>query len=125
MVGFVGLCSCFFGKEERELEIEQERMDLLSYSVERLLDVAAAIVLRAGLRWVDRYFNVSAAAGTGGVATEVGVPLGTSSRTGSGNSPSIIGGGGSRRSPVGGPPNGSAGNMIGGGDVVLDFTVAE
>ena len=100
-------------------------MDLLSYSVERLLDVAAAIVLRAGLRWVDRYFNVSAAAGTGGVATEVGVPLGTSSRTGSGNSPSIIGGGGARRSPSGGPPNGSAGNIIGGGDVVLDFTVAE
>ena len=125
MAGFVCLCSCFFGREEREQEIEQERMDLLSYSVERLLDVAAALVLRAGLRLVDRYFNVSAAAGTGGVATEVGVPLGTSSRTGSGTSPSTIGGGGSRRSPSGGPPNGSAGNMIGGGDVVLDFTVAE
>ena len=125
MAGFVGLCSCFFGTEERELETEQERMDLLSYSVERLLDVAAALVLRAGLRLVDRYFNVFAAAGTGGVATEVEVPLETSSRTGSGTSSSIVGGGGSRRSPSGGQPNGCAGDMMGGGDVVLDFTVAE
>ena len=115
----------FFGREERELEFVQERMDLLNYSLERLLDVAAALVLRAGYRWVDRYFNAFAAAGTGGVATEVGVPLGTSSRTGSGTSPSIIGGGGSRRSPSGGQPNGCAGDMMGGGDVVLDFTVAE
>ena len=103
----------------------QERMDLLNYSLERLLDVAAALVLRAGYRWVDRYFNAFAAAGTSGVATEVGVPLGTSSRTGSGNSPSIIGGGGSRRSPSGGQPNDRTGNVIGGGDVVLDLTVAE
>ena len=94
-------------------------MDLLSYSVERLLDVAAALALRAGLRWVDRYFNVFAAAGTGGAATEVG------SRTGSGTSPSTTGGGGSRRGPSGGQPNGCAGDMMGGGDVVLDFTVAE
>ena len=112
----------FFGREDRKSEFVQERMDLLNYSLERLLDVAAALVLRAGYRWVDRYF---AAAGTSGVATEVGVPLGTSSRTGSGSSPSIIGGGGSRRSPSGGQPNGRAGNMIGGGDVVLDLTVAE
>ena len=97
-------------------------MDLLNYSLERLLDVAAALVLRAGYRWVDRYF---AATGTSGEATEVGVPLGTSSRTGSGSSPSIIGGGGSRRSPSGGQPNDRTGNVIGGGDVVLDLTVAE
>ena len=94
-------------------------MDLLSYSVERLLDVAAALVLRAGLRLVDRYFN--AAAGTGGVAAEVG----TSSRAGSGTGSSIVGGGGSRRSPSGGRPNGCVGDMLGGGDVVLDFTEAE
>ena len=125
MAGFVGLCSCFFGREEREQESEQERMDLLSYSVERLLDVAAALVLRAGLRLVDRYFNVSAAAGTGGVATKVVVPLETGSRTGSGTGSSIVGGSGSRRSPSGSQPNGCAGDMLGGGDVVLDFTEAE
>ena len=112
----------FFGREERDLEFVQERMDLLNYSLERLLHVAAALVLRAGYRWVDRYF---AAAGTSGEATEVGVPVGTSSRTGSGSSPSIIGGGGSRRSPSGGQPNDRTGNVIGGGDVVLDLTVAE
>ena len=127
VAGFVGLCSCFFGREEREQESEQERMDLLSYSVERLLDVAAALVLRAGLKLVDRYFNVSAAAGTGGVAAEVEVPIvyGTSSRAGSGTGSSIVGGGGSRRSPSGGQPNGCVGDMLGGGDVVLDFTEAE
>ena len=127
VAGFVGLCSCFFGREERELETEQERMDLLSYSVERLLDVAAALVLRAGLRLVDRYFNVSAAAGTGGVAAEVEVPIvyGASSRTGSGTGSSIVGGDGSCRSPVGGQPNGCAVDVLGGGDLVLDFTEAE
>ena len=115
----------FFGREERELEFVQERMDLLNYGLVRLLDVAAGLLLRAGYRWVDRYFAAFAAAGTSGEATEVGVPLGTSSRTGSGNNPSIIGGGGSRRSPSGGQSNGRAGDMIGGGDVVVDLTVAE
>ena len=176
VAGFVGLCSCFFGKEESKQESEQERMDLLSYSVERLIDVAAALVLRAGLKFVDRYFNVSGAAGTGdsgvsvtlvgdpdaeggtlfvvetgsepsdmsmeglwpldgdrsggpsgGVAAEVEVPMvyETGSRTGSGTGSSVVGGGGSRRSPSGGQPNGYAGGMLGGGDVVLDFTEAE
>ena len=64
----------FFGREERDLEFVQKRMDLLNYSLERLLDVAAALVLRAGYRWVDRYF---AAAGTRGDAADAGVPLGT------------------------------------------------
>ena len=112
----------FFGREERDLGFVQERMDLLNYSLERLLDVAAALVLRAGYRWIDRYF---AATGTREEATEVGAPLGTSTRTGSGRSPSTIGGGGSRRSPSGGQPNDRAGDVIGGGDVVLDLTVAE
>ena len=93
-------------------------MDLLNFSLVRLLDVAAALVLRAGYRWIDRYF---AATGTREEATEVGVPLGTSSGSGS----STIGGGSARRSPSGGQPNGRAGAMIGGGDVVLDLNVAE
>ena len=105
--------------EEREQEIEREKMDLLSYSIERLVDVAAVIVLRAGCRWVDRYF--SSATGAGGVAAGAG----TSSGTGSGTGSSIVGGGGSRRSPSGGQPNGCVGGMLGGGDVVVDFTEAE
>ena len=112
----------FFGREERDLGFVRERMALLNYSLERLLDVAAALVLRAGYRWVDRYF---AAAGTREEAIEVGVPLGTSTRTGSGSSPSTIGGGGSRMSPSGGQPNDRSGNVIGGGEVVLDLTEAE
>ena len=112
----------YFGREERALGFVQERMDLLNYSIERLIDVAAALVLRAGYRWVDRYF---AATRTNGEATDVRVPLGNRSRTGSGGSPSTIGGGGSRRSPSGGQPIDRAGDVIGGGDVVLDLTVAE
>ena len=89
--------------------------------------MVAALVLRAGVRWVDRYFNVSAAAGAGGVAAEVGVPTvyGTGLRTGSGTGSSIVGDGGSRRGPSGGQPDGRGGDMLGGGDVVLDFTEAE
>ena len=115
----------FFGREERDLEFVQERMDLLNYTLERLLDVTAALALRAGYRWVDRYFAAFAATDTSGVATDAGVPLGTSRRTGSGSSPSIIGGGGARRNPSGDQHNGRAGGMTGGDDVVLDLTVAE
>ena len=53
-------------------------MDFLSYGVERFIDVAAALLLRAGLKFVDRYFkNDSATVGTGdsGVSlTVVGDP---------------------------------------------------
>ena len=115
----------FFSKEESNLESEQERMDLLSYSMGRLVDVVAALVLRAGVRWVDRYFNVSAAAGAGGVAAEVPTVYGTGSRTGSGTGCYIVRDGGSHRGPSGGQPGGRGGDMLGGGDVVLDFTEAE
>ena len=115
----------FFGREDRETEFVQKRMDILNYTLERLLDVTAALALRAGYRWVDRYFAAFAATDTSGVATNAGVPLGTSRRTGSGSSPSIIGGGGARRNPSGDQHNGRAGGMTGGDDVVLDLTVAE
>ena len=47
-------------------------MDLLSYGVERFIDVAAALLLRAGLKFVDRYFrNVSATASTGDSGVDV------------------------------------------------------
>ena len=105
--------------EEREQEIEREKMDLLSYSIERLVDVAAVIVLRAGCRWVDRYF--SSATGAGGVAAGAGTSSGTGSVAGS----AVVGAGGSRRSPGGGQPSGCVGGLPGGGEVVVDLTEAE
>ena len=81
VVGFVGLCSWFSSKKESEQGSKQERMDLLSYGVERFIDVAAALLLRAGLKFVDRYFmDDSATVGTGdsGVSvTVVDVPVGS------------------------------------------------
>ena len=176
-VRFVGLCSWFSSKKESKQGSKQERMDLLSYGVERFIDVAAALVLRAGLKFVDRYFrNVSAAAGTGdsgvsvtlvgdpdaeggtlfvvetgsepsdmsmegvwpldgdrsggpsgGVAAEVEVPMvyETGSGTSSGTGSSIVREDGSCRSPSGVQPNGCAVDVLGGGDLVLDFTEAE
>ena len=112
----------FFGRKERDLGFVQERMDLINYTIERLIDVVAALVLRAGYRWVDRYF---AATGTNGEAADVWVPLGTRLRTGSGGILSSIGGGGSHRNPSGGQPIDRAGDVIGGGDVVLDLNGAE
>ena len=49
-------------------------MDLLSYGVERFIDVAAALLLRAGLKFVDRYFmDDSATVGTGDSGVSVTV----------------------------------------------------
>ena len=112
----------FFGQKERDLGFVQERMDLINYTIERLVDVVAALVLRAGYRWVDRYF---AATGTNEEAVDVWVPLGTRLRTGSGGVLSSIGGGGSHGNPSGGQPIDRAGDVIGGDDVVLDLSGPE
>ena len=112
----------FFGRKDRDLRFVQGRMDIINYTIERLIDVVAALVLRAGYRWVDRYF---AATGTNGEAADVWVPLGTSLRTGSGGVLSSIGGGGSRRNPSGGQPIDRAGDVIGEGDVVFDLNGPE
>ena len=49
-------------------------MDLLSYGVERFIDVAAALLLRAGLKFVDRYFmNDSTTVGPGDSGVNVTV----------------------------------------------------
>ena len=117
--------------EEREQEIEREKMDVLDYCIKRILDVAAVIALRAAYLWVDRY--LSSTTGVGGVAAGAGTSLGTGSGTGS----AIVGAGGPRRSPGGGQPSGCVGGLPGGsevvvvltdpdgGEVVLDLTEAE
>ena len=65
-------------------------MEFVVYVTERLVDIVAALILRAGYRWVDQFF---AATGTNGEADDVWVPLGTHLRTGSGGILSSIGGG--------------------------------
>ena len=68
-----------FEQKERDLGFVRETMDLIIYTIERLVDIVAALILRAGYRWVDQFF---AATGTNGEADDVWVPLGTSLRTG-------------------------------------------
>ena len=58
---------------------KQARMDLVSYGLERFIDVAAALVLRFGLKFVDR-FLVGGSASAGGQESGVrvavvGVPM--------------------------------------------------
>ena len=117
----------FISKEDSNLEIEREGMDLLNYSLGRLVDLVAALAFRAGVSWLDRYFRTSAAAGASRAAAEVGVPTvhGTGSGTSSGRSGSAAGDGGSHGDPSDGQPGGCGGDKPGGGDVVLDFTEAE
>ena len=105
--------------EEREQEIEREKMDVLNYCLKRILDVAAVVALRAAYLWMDRY--LSSATGVGGVAAGAGTSLGTGSGTGS----AIVGAGGPRRSPGGGQPSGCVGGLPGGSEVVVDLTEAE
>ena len=107
-----------FEQKERDLGFVQEIMDLIIYTIERLVDIVAALILRAGYCWVDQFF---AATGTNGEADDVWVPLGTHLRTGSGGILSSIGGSGSQRDSSGGQPIDGSGDVIGGGNTVLDF----
>ena len=86
------------------------------------MDIVAALILRAGYRWVDQFF---AATGANGEADDVWVPLGTLLRTGSGGVLSSIGGGSSHRDSTGGQPIDGSRDVIGGGNTVLDLTGPE
>ena len=113
----------FISKEDSNLEIEREGMDLLNYSLGRLVDLVAALAFRAGVSWLDRYFRTSAAAGASRAAAEVGVPTvhGTGLGTGSGRSGAGAGDGGSYGDPSDGRPGCCGGDKPDGGDVVLDI----
>ena len=93
-------------------------MDFVVYVSERMVDIVAALILRAGYRWVDQFF---AATGTKGEAGDVWVPLGTPVRTGSGGVLSSIGGRGSHRNSTGEQPADESEDVIGGNSTVLDF----
>ena len=97
-------------------------MEYVVYITKRLVDIIAALILRAGYRWIDQFF---AATGTNGEAGDLWVPLGTAVRTGSGGVLSSIGGRGSHRDLTGGQPAGGSEDVIGGDDTVLEFPMLE
>ena len=93
-------------------------MEIVTYITERLVDIIAALILRAGYRLIDQFF---AAMGNNGEAGDFWVPLGTPVRTGSGGVLSSIGGRESRRDSTGGQPVEESGDVIGGDSIVVDF----
>ena len=111
-----------FEQKERDLGFGREKMDIIIYTIERLVDIVAALILRAGYRWVDQFF---AATRTNEEADNVWVPVGTPVRTGSGGVLSSIGGGDSHRNSTEGQLIDRSGDVIGGGDTVLDLTRPE
>ena len=86
-------CAVELDQKLEDLGFERETMDFIIYVAERLVDIFAALILRAGYRWIDQFFVPGANGETG----DIYVPLGTPIRTGSGGVLSFIGGGGSHR----------------------------
>ena len=92
-------------------------MDFVVYVSERLVDIVAALILRAGYRLIDQFF----ATGANGETGDIYVPLGTPIRTGSGGVLSSIGGGGSHRNSIREQPVDESEDVIGRNSTVLDF----
>ena len=90
-------------------------MEFVTYIGERIVDILAAFILRAGYRFIDQLF----APEVNGESGDLYVPIGTSIRVGSGGVLSFIGGGGSPRGSVREQPVGEA--VIGGASAVLDL----
>ena len=117
-------------------------MDLVSYGLERCIDIAAALVFRFGLKFVDRLFvNDSATADgqeSGVRVAVVDIPLesvgepgavaGTVFMIGAGSgtgSVAVDGAGSVDEAPVGGQPDDCVVEMLGNAEVSLDCPVAE
>ena len=113
----LGFVQFYIGMGDINPEIELEEMDVLDYSLRRVVDLVSALAFQAGVRWLNRYFRSSAAAGAGRAGAEVGVPTvrGTGSGTGSRRVGFTAGYGGA----IGDPSDGEPGVQSGGGDVVL------
>ena len=111
-------CAVILERKLEDLGFVRENMDFVIYVSERMVDIVAALILRAGYRWIDQFFP---AAGTNGEAGDLWVPLGTPVRTGSGGALSSIGGRGSHRNSTGDQPADGSEDVIGGGNTVLDF----
>ena len=138
MVGVLGFCSWLSSKQGSE----QVRMDLVTYGVERCLDVAAALLLRFGLKFVDRLFVNDPATTDGqesGVRVAVvdiplesvgepGAVAGTVFMIGAGSgtgSVAVDGAGSVNGAPVGGQPDDCVVEMLGNAEVSLDCLEAE
>ena len=121
---------------------KQARMDLVFYGLEKCIDVAAALVFRFGLKFVDRLFvNDSGTADgqeSGVRVAVVDVPLegvgepgamaGTVFMIGAGSgtgSVAVDGAGSVDEAPVGGQPDDCVVEMLGNAEVSLDFPEAE
>ena len=113
----LGFVQFFIGEGDINPEIELEEMDVLDYSLRRVVDLVSALAFQAGVRWLNRYFRSSVAAGAGRAAGDIGVPTvhGTGSGPGSGRVGFTAGSGGA----IGDPSDGEPGVQPGGGDVVL------
>ena len=110
-------CAVILDHKLEDLEFERETMEFIIYVAERLVDIFAALILRAGYRWIDQFFVTGANGETG----DIYVPLGTPMRTGSGGVLSSIGGGGSHRNSIREQPVDESEDVIGGNSTVLDF----
>ena len=109
-------CAVILEQKLEDLGFVRETMDFVVYVTERLVDIFAALILRAGYRWIDQFFVTGANGETG----DIWVPLGTLIRTGSGGVLSFIGGEGSQGNPTREQPVDETEDMIGGNSTVLD-----
>ena len=110
-------CAVILDHKLEYLEFEQGAMEFVTYVGERIVDILAALILRAGYRFIDQLFAPEVNGETG----DLYVPIGTSVRAGSGGVLSFIGGGGSPRSSLREQPVGESEAVIGGDSAVLDL----
>ena len=97
-----------------DLDLERETMEFVIYVGERIVDIFAALILRAGYRLIDQFL----AAGVNGETDDIYVPIGTPIRTGSAGVLSLIGGGGSRRTSIREQPVDESEDVVGGDSTV-------
>ena len=110
-------CAVILDHKLEDLEFERGIMEFVTYVGERIVDILAALILRAGYRFIDQLFAPEVNGETG----DIYVPLGTPIRTGSGGVLSSIGGGGSHRNSIREQPVDESEDVIGGNSTVLDF----
>ena len=107
-------CAVILDHKLEHLEFKQGTMEFVTYVGERIVDILAALILRAGYRFIDQLFATEVNGETG----DIYVPIGTPIRTGSGGVLSFIGGGGSRRNSIREQPVDESEDVVGGDSTV-------
>ena len=107
-------CAVILDHKLEDLEFERETMEFVTYVGERIVDILAALILRVGYRFIDRFFATEVNGETG----DIYVPIGTPIRTGSAGVLSLIGGGGSRRNSIREQPVDESEDVVGGDSTV-------